>query len=274
MKKEIWILVILAIIIVALAGVLLWPKPTERPPTPSDIVVSNPKPNEEVFSPLKILGFVNGNGWTGFEGQVGTVKLLDSNGMELAIGVLVANTEWTSLPTNFETTLNFQSASVQSGTLVFHNENPSGLPENNREFVLPVKITKSSGETIKVLAYFNNNKMDPEVSCNKVFSVEREVPETTAVARASLDELLKGSTSEEQTAGFFTSINQGVKIQSLIIENGTAKVDFDEQLETAVGGSCKVSAIRAQITQTLMQFSTVKNVVISINGRTEDILQP
>ncbi|MCX6760220.1 MAG: GerMN domain-containing protein, partial [Candidatus Nealsonbacteria bacterium] len=69
-------------------------------------------------------------------------------------------------------------------------------------------------------------------------------------------------------------INTGVKIQKLTIENGIAKVDFDEQLENGVGGSCKVSAIRAQITQTLKQLSTVMSVIISINGRTEDILQP
>jgi spore germination protein GerM len=79
----------------------------------------------------------------------------------------------------------------------------------------------------------------------------------------------------EQAEGFFTSINQGVKLQSLNIrEDGTAFVDFDEQLQAGVGGSCKVSAIRAQITETLKQFPTVKNVIISINGRTEDILQP
>jgi spore germination protein GerM len=53
-----------------------------------------------------------------------------------------------------------------------------------------------------------------------------------------------------------------------------AKVDFDERLGFQVGGSCRVSAIRAQITETLMQFSTVKSVVVSINGRTEDVLQP
>ena len=53
-----------------------------------------------------------------------------------------------------------------------------------------------------------------------------------------------------------------------------AYVDFDEQLEFQVGGSCRVSAIRAQIIQTIKQFSTVKDVIISINGRTEDILQP
>ncbi|MBA7661011.1 hypothetical protein ES703_69021 [subsurface metagenome] len=65
-----------------------------------------------------------------------------------------------------------------------------------------------------------------------------------------------------------------MRIQKLIIENGVAKIDFDEQLEFQVGGSCRVVAIRAQITETLKQFPTVDNVIISIDGRTEDILQP
>ena len=129
-------------------------------------------------------------------------------------------------------------------------------------------------ETIKVKAYFNNSKMDPEYSCNKVFAVEREIPKTDAVARAALEELFKGLTNTEKNAGFFTSINSGVKLQGLKIRDETAYADFDNQLEYQVGGSCRVSAIRAQITETLKQFPTIKNVVISINGRTEDILQP
>lgn len=132
----------------------------------------------------------------------------------------------------------------------------------------------SRGEKIEVRAYFNNDRLDPEFSCNKVFPVEREIPKTQAVGMAALEELLKGPTEKEKEEGFFTSINPGVKIQNLIIQNGIAKVEFDEQLEFQVGGSCRVSAIRAQITQTLKQFPTVNEVMISINGRTEDILQP
>ena len=129
-------------------------------------------------------------------------------------------------------------------------------------------------ETIKIKVYFNNDKLDPEFSCNKVFPVEREIIKTEAIDRAALEELLKGASEKEKSEGFFTSINSGVKIQKLTIEDGTAGVDFDEQLEFQVGGSCRVAAIRAQITQTLKQFPTVQNVIISINGRTEDILQP
>jgi hypothetical protein len=127
--------------------------------------------------------------------------------------------------------------------------------------------------TIKV--FFGNSKLDPEVlDCSKNFSVERIIPKILAVGRAALEELLTGPTESEKADGYFTSINPGVKIQSLTVEDGVARVDFDEQLEFQVGGSCRVAAIASQIRETLKQFSTVKEVVISIDGRTEDILQP
>jgi hypothetical protein len=68
------------------------------------------------------------------------VKLLDSARKELAAGVLIATTEWTTSPTNFEATLSFQSSAAQSGTLVFKNENPSGDPTRDKTFILPIKI--------------------------------------------------------------------------------------------------------------------------------------
>ncbi|MFP3868831.1 MAG: GerMN domain-containing protein [Desulfobacteraceae bacterium] len=53
-----------------------------------------------------------------------------------------------------------------------------------------------------------------------------------------------------------------------------ARADFDQTLEYRVAGSCRVQAIRAQIEHTLRQFPTVTEVVISINGKTEEILEP
>jgi spore germination protein GerM len=135
--------------------------------------------------------------------------------------------------------------------------------------------TEEPKELITVKVFFGNSKLNPGVEdCRLVYPVERKIPKTQAVAIAALEELLKGPTEAEKQEGYFTSINSGVKIQDLNIEDSVAKVDFDEQLEFQVGGSCKVAAIRYQIYQTLEQFPTVKSVIISINGRTEDILQP
>ena len=157
--------------------------------------------------------------------------------------------------------------------------NPSGLPENADELIIPVsfkEITKAPSELMTVNIFLNDSRFanEPYFDCSRTIAVERQVAKTEAVAQASLEALLRGATKEEIDQGFISNINPGVRIQSLTIEEGVAKVDFDEQLEFQVGGSCKVSAIRAQITQTLKQFPTVDEVVISINGRTEDILQP
>ena len=129
-------------------------------------------------------------------------------------------------------------------------------------------------ESLTVRVFFGNSRLDPEASGERVFSVERCIQRTPAVARGALEELLKGPTDEETAQDYFTSINTGVRIQRLVIADGTAMVDFDEQLESRVGGACRVSAIRDQITRTLKQFPTVNEVLISINGRTRDILQP
>ncbi|MEW5805549.1 MAG: GerMN domain-containing protein [Patescibacteria group bacterium] len=128
---------------------------------------------------------------------------------------------------------------------------------------------------IAVKVYFGNSFLNPEAQdCSLVYPVERKIAKTQAVGRTALEELLKGPTEAEKQAGYFTSINSGVQIQDLVIEDGIAKADFNDRLEFQVGGSCRVQAIRAEITETLKQFPTVSQVIISINKETELILQP
>jgi len=128
---------------------------------------------------------------------------------------------------------------------------------------------------MNVFVSFPNNQLYPNmINCSRVFETKRTIAETSAVGKAALEELFKGPTDQEKKDGYFTNIPTGVKIQKLTIENGVAKVDLSKELEQGVGGSCRVDSIRAQITETLKQFSTVQSVIISINGKTEDILQP
>jgi len=128
---------------------------------------------------------------------------------------------------------------------------------------------------MNVFVWFPNAQLDPNMlDCSKVFKTERTIVQTVAVGKAALEELFKGTTNQEAKDGYFTNIPTGVKIQKLTIENGVAKVDLNEKLEQGVGGSCRTESIRAQITQTLKQFPTVKDVIISINGNSDEILQP
>lgn len=265
-------------IIIILVGILLF-APAEKsseqnPPTGiSGIEITSPKINEEISSPLKITGIVNGGGWGGFEGQVGTVKLIDSKGEQLGQTVILsATTDWMKAPISFEANLDFVSSEPQNGTLTFYNENPSGLIEYDKQFSLPIKFSKN--KTIEVSVFFGIQHPDaPEYNCQEVIKISRYIGETPAVAQAAINQLLSGPTDAEKAQGYFTNIPSGSKLNSISVVNGVVKADFNKATESG-GGSCSMAARVAQITKTLMQFPTITSVELSIDGRTGDIFQP
>jgi spore germination protein GerM len=60
----------------------------------------------------------------------------------------------------------------------------------------------------------------------------------------------------------------------LTITNGVARANFSPELRAYGGGAARVTAIRKQIETTLLQFSSVKQVVIAIDGQTDGVLEP
>jgi hypothetical protein len=102
--------------------------------------------------------------------------------------------------------------------------------------------------------------------------VTRRVPVTQNVGTVALESLLEGPTAEELADGYQTAIGEGVRLLSLRIEDYVAYADFSSELDAS--GSATVMMIREQIEKTLLQFDTVEDVVISIEGETEEVLQP
>jgi len=238
------------------------------------IVAYQPTEDQEVTFPLKIMG--EARGYWFFEASF-PIKLFDTKNQVITQTTAKAKGDWMTVDfVPFEAELPGSILSVSGQipvTLVLEKDNPSGLPENEEEITIPLILNQP--ETTSINVYFGNSQLDPEVmDSTKDFAVKRIIPRTKAIGQAALEELLKGPTTAEKEKGYLTSINEGVKIQSLTIQGDIARVDFNPQLEFQVGGSCRVAAIAAQITKTLKQFSTVKKVIISIAGRTEDILQP
>lgn len=115
------------------------------------------------------------------------------------------------------------------------------------------------------------------------------VLKTRQVAAAALNELLWG-VGPRNFAGFTTSLptpqeviayrNPGpswgprVTLRKVTIDNaGVATADFSREMMAYGGGSARVAAITSQITQTLKQFPTIKDVRILVDGK-PNALQP
>ncbi len=241
------------------------------------IILDNLKEGDILVPDFKVNGSVTG-GWF-FEG-VFPVRVLNEQGEVIRTIFANASQDWMTeelVPFSFVLDLDIEEDS--NLVLKFERSNPSGLAENDDSAQIAVTMKAGAkapeSKTITVKAFFGNSKLNPTVEdCSLVYPVSRQVDETVAVGRASLQELFKGTTDVEEEEGYYTNINEGVEILSLTIEEGVAKVDLSSELEEGVGGSCKVTAIRSQIEETLKQFSTVESVIISIEGKSEDILQP
>jgi hypothetical protein len=106
----------------------------------AEIEINSPSSNQLISSPLKISGQAFG-AWY-FEG-VFPIQLIGSNGQVLARGQASAQTDWTNAEfVPFKAELSFNAGSSTIGMLVFSNDNPSGLPQNEKQFGIPVRFGK------------------------------------------------------------------------------------------------------------------------------------
>ncbi|MES2223909.1 MAG: Gmad2 immunoglobulin-like domain-containing protein [Patescibacteria group bacterium] len=113
------------------------------------VIVDNITANALIESPIEITGHAPGGFF--FEGSF-PVKLLDSKGKVIGEAPAKVAGDWmTDKPVPFSVTLSYIEPTVAStGTLVFHNDNPSGLPQNDKELRISVRLTPS------VTTSFNN----------------------------------------------------------------------------------------------------------------------
>jgi len=138
--------------------------------------------------------------------------------------------------------------------------------EINKESIVPV----FEDETLSI--FFLNIASEQE----ELTKVERTVSVVSGESfpQLAIKELLKGPSAEESENGIFSMINPGTILYSLTLKDGVATVDFNQKLQENTAGSATVMAIRNQIEETLLQFEYIEEVIISIDGETEEILQP
>lgn len=235
-------------------------------PTPAaNITIDTPRPNESIGYILKITGSARV-----FENQF-QWRLLDANKKIIVSGTSSSNAADAGQFGKYEITSSYIAPSSSSGFVEVFD---SSAKDGSEIDLVSVPIQFPAGPTSQVNVYFGKYSLDSTMAaCESVVPIKRTVAKTPAIAQAAINSLLAGLTSSENKL-YYTSINPGVSLNKLTIENGVAKVDFSSELQKNVGGSCRVASIRAQITQTLKQFPSVKSVVISVDGDSQTALQP
>ncbi len=207
---------------------------------------------------------VDGNG-IAFENTI-SWRLLDAKGEELESGFVTAKAPEIGQPGEFQIR-GFMLAVPQTatGTIeVFESSAKDGQPVHVLR--IPVLLPR---QTMTSRVYLR--AVPTETDCSIVNQLELPVPRSNLPVETSLRLLLKMSELRPE----HTAIPKGTRLESLSVSNGTANVVLSPELESYGGGSCNVEAIRSQIETTLQQFSSVRNVVISVPGKSpEETLQP
>jgi germination protein M len=123
--------------------------------------------------------------------------------------------------------------------------------------------TKAPADTIVIRAYF---VLDGDVGVEGLVPTLREVPETTAVARAAMDALLRGEILADYD-DLASAIPAGTRLLGLSIRDGIATVDLSREFESG-GGSASAFYRLGQVVYTLTQFPTVRAVLFQVEGKT------
>ena len=126
------------------------------------------------------------------------------------------------------------------------------------------EVTTVTEETQLVTLYF----MDP--IDDKLMAEERTIPKVTGIARATMEELIRGPVGSE--------LNCALPVTTKLLDinvrdDGLAIVDFSEDLINDLPVSAEAEELAVySIVNTLTQFPTVQEVEMRIEGRKVDTL--
>ena len=141
---------------------------------------------------------------------------------------------------------------------------PSSSPVKPTSSPDPTPAPSPRGTTI-VRAYFI---LGGPVGSAGLVPVLREIPATTAVARAAMNALLDGPNAKERGASpaISSTVPAGTKLLGLSIKDGVATVDLSGEFESGGGSASQIGRL-GQVVFTLTQFPSVDSVALRIDGR-------
>lgn len=118
-----------------------------------------------------------------------------------------------------------------------------------------------------LIAIDDNGKSGDLVGCgDSAVPVQVEVPATQGVLKAAMQALLDIKDRMYGKSGLYNALYQSnLQVDRVVIEGGKASVELSGTM--MLGGECDNPRVEAQLTKTALQFSTVSEVAITINGK-------
>lgn len=220
-------------------------------------------------------------------------RVKDSNGEMVAGGMAQADSPDIGIPGPYRIKGFFEILpQTKDGLLEVYY---GSFKDGSDVILLSVPVVFGQMQTKEVEVFFSNVKKDPNMmDCSKVYPVKRmvvvsdpvqNIEKTDAssalamVTDIALDlkmhELLLGPTVAEKNEGFITNLPDYVNQPEVYWQGEGLFMNFDESLQAGVGGSCRVTAIRAQIENTMGDVCTdLGACYIMVNNNQEEALQP
>lgn len=129
----------------------------------------------------------------------------------------------------------------------------------------PQPQPEPGGFTITRIHLISLNDGGPLGCSDTLVPVTVEVPETRAILRATLERLLSIKSQYYGQSGLYNALYQSqLTLDDVRIDNRVATVRLSGQI--VLGGVCDTPRVQAQLEQAALQFSTVDQVRIYVNG--------
>jgi hypothetical protein len=136
----------------------------------------------------------------------------------------------------------------------------------------PTPLSPSQGGFTHIQIYLvalgDNGQSGQKIGCDdSLIVVEREITPTIAPLRAAINELLSLREQYHGQSGLYNALYQSdLKIDDIGLANGRATIYLSGRY--TLGGVCDIPRFEAQLEATALQFSTVDEAAIFLNGQT------
>lgn len=139
---------------------------------------------------------------------------------------------------------------------------PSVKATPTRAAVVPANSMRVK---IFMVALNDAGKLGKKIGCDdSAIAVERIIPLTNSVLRAALNELLSVREQDYGQSGLYNALYQStLKVDDIALVAGKATIYLSGNV--LLGGVCDNPRVDAQIKETALQFSTVKQVSVFVN---------